>query len=255
MLECCQGHQLWIQCAPRPRFTPTLSASHSTCAFTSALQTAPVDNLEVSVSSRDKYSNPIVGQTPTLTSTNADLTVSQQLTSSGADGLSISKVGTTAPGDFPLSVAWTGVALNCSRVLEVAAGEPSASESVVHFSNSKTGGAGTILPIEVAPKDASRYPGNSELCNGIDDDCDGLIDNGVICDEVDGGTQAIGEEWIAAVEDEDTSGAESEPAPPVAATDDGGCQTSGSQPLIPLIGMLLLLLNIGWRRKEKRFLR
>ncbi len=44
-----------------------------------------------------------------------------------------------------------------------------------------TDGDSTVDIDDCAPLDPARHPGAVELCNGLDDDCDGLIDEGGVC--------------------------------------------------------------------------
>jgi len=76
---------------------------------------------------------------------------------------------------------------------------------------------------DCAPKDASIYPGQDEICNGIDDDCDELIDEDLSCDDdADVGTPPpLGDAWVSRPPETDIA-----PAPPVK-EDDGGCASTG----------------------------
>lgn len=47
------------------------------------------------------------------------------------------------------------------------------------LSTADADGDGSPDVCDCAPQDAARYPGAEELCNGGDDDCDGLIDEGI----------------------------------------------------------------------------
>src|SRR5690606_30709103 len=38
---------------------------------------------------------------------------------------------------------------------------------------------GSLNPIDCRPRDPAVFPGATEVCNGVDDDCDGEIDDGV----------------------------------------------------------------------------
>ena len=109
---------------------------------------------------------------------------------------------------------------------------------------------------DCAPMDDTRFPGNSEICNGIDDDCDGLTDNGIFCDDDgDTGQGLEDDQWTAVAPEPDVVDSDISIAP-FAGTgdDDGGCQhgTFPGTPLVILGLMAFLPLVIRSRNETQR---
>ncbi|GMV38374.1 MAG: hypothetical protein AMXMBFR64_00900 [Myxococcales bacterium] len=92
---------------------------------------------------------------------------------------------------------------------------------------------------DCAPLDKDLYPGNQETCNGLDDDCDGIVDEGLSC-------QAEAPDAGAGGEDAGGEDVGEVPTPVDPGSDgDGGCGSTGGG-----AGALWIAL-LGLRRRRR----